>query len=61
MRQVPLYLTPADPGARLVIGADGNPVFQGFANATFTVNIPTSLANSGKAGMILQYGHGHTG
>jgi hypothetical protein len=45
-------------GAHLVLDANGLPVFQGFTNVTFSVQIPNSLVNNGTAGRIVQYGHG---
>ena len=55
--EVPLYTDKKGPGSHLVI-ENGVPVFQGWANTTFTVNIPNSLVANGTAGMILEYGHG---
>lgn len=45
-------------GSHLVLDSNGLPVFQGFANATFSVQIPKSLVVNGTAGRIVQYGHG---
>jgi hypothetical protein len=58
--RVPLYLSSTAPNSTLVIGPDGMPVFQGFANVTFTVVVPASLAQQPQdgEGAVLQYGHG---
>ena len=54
----PYYTNRPGPGSHLVIGSDGNPVFQGYTNVTFSVNIPNILVDNGVAGLVLQYGHG---
>ena len=54
--EIPLYTDQKGPGAHLVIGENGLPVFQEWNTATFTINIPTSATVS--PGMILIYGHG---
>ncbi|XP_065913302.1 uncharacterized protein [Dysidea avara] len=62
--KVPYYTTTTHPGARLVLDDQGLPVYQGLANATFTVLIPHSVANgtykpnTTSSPMIVQYGHG---
>lgn len=56
--QVPRYVDSPLPGAKMVIGPDGKPVFQGMTPIAFTINIPRSLVDQGKQGDILQYGHG---
>jgi hypothetical protein len=55
---VPQYVNSPLPGAKLVLDANGIPVYQGMGTATFTVRIPFSLPGNGTTGMILQYGHG---
>jgi hypothetical protein len=55
---VPLYLDKPDPGASLHFGPDGMPAKNGTATFQFTVQIPNSLVNSGKAGAIIQNAHG---
>ena len=56
--EVPYYTEHPGPNTHLVLGSNGLPVFQGFTNSSFIVNIPVSLASQGKSGMVLQYGHG---
>eukprot|EP00041_Stephanoeca_diplocostata_P006054 m.74074 g.74074 ORF g.74074 m.74074 type:complete len:677 (-) comp16145_c0_seq1:149-2179(-) len=57
---VPMYLNIRGPNkaARLVVDADGNPVYQGDTYATFEVVIPNSLVGSGRVGRFVQFGHG---
>jgi hypothetical protein len=64
---VPLYLTQATPGdlqanppqaPRLVLGSNGLPQQNGTADFPFEVQIPVSLVTAGKAGPIIQNGHG---
>ena len=62
--EVPLYLETAEPGqrARLVLGAGGEPAYQGMASARFIVMIPRSAAGADGRGLgastLAQYGHG---
>ena len=57
--EVPLYLDKPDPGARLVLGADGLPQQNGVASFDFTVVIPQSAYTT--PAIPLQYGHGLLG
>ena len=57
--QVPVYLTKnGAPNSSFVLDTNGMPVFQGYANANFTVLVPQSLVTNGTTGSALQYGHG---
>jgi hypothetical protein len=56
MLSVPLYLTSPHPGSHLVLGDQGVPVFQGFSEFNFTVQVPNSATSQPAA--IFQYGHG---
>lgn len=61
MMYPPLYLNQAAPGksARLVLDADGNPVYQGTMRATFEILIPRSVVGANaKPARVVQYGHG---
>eukprot|EP00010_Vexillifera_abyssalis_P008296 CAMPEP_0201545468 /NCGR_PEP_ID=MMETSP0173_2-20130828/1983_1 /ASSEMBLY_ACC=CAM_ASM_000268 /TAXON_ID=218659 /ORGANISM="Vexillifera sp., Strain DIVA3 564/2" /LENGTH=606 /DNA_ID=CAMNT_0047953875 /DNA_START=216 /DNA_END=2036 /DNA_ORIENTATION=+ len=55
---VPLYLKRKLPGTTLNIGSKGLPEFNGFANYSFTVQIPRSLVDNKTSGGLLHYGHG---
>lgn len=58
--EVPQYVDKQEPGARLVLDSSGRPVFQKFAWADVTIQIPRSLAENpmAKDASIMQYGHG---
>merc|ERR1712100_183017 len=56
--ETPYYTEHPGPNTHLVLDDDGLPVFQGWTNSTFIVNIPVSLVAQGQSGRILQYGHG---
>jgi len=56
--EVPYYTNHPGPGSHLVLDQEGNPVFQGYANCTFLVHIPTSLVANQTSGRVMQYGHG---
>ncbi|MCA9624215.1 MAG: hypothetical protein KC731_34560, partial [Myxococcales bacterium] len=57
---VPLYMESVDPGAKLVLGADGMPMQNGTGEFAFMVQIPNS-ATTGTPGFPLQNGHGLLG
>ncbi len=57
---VPLYLTNAEPGGRLNLGAGGMPVQNGTMELPFLVIIPLSATGAEPAPPI-QYGHGLLG
>jgi len=56
LMSVPLYLTSPNPGSHLVISDQGLPVFQGWSEFNFTVQIPNSATT--KPAALFQYGHG---
>ncbi|MCG3173512.1 MAG: hypothetical protein GMKNLPBB_01709 [Myxococcota bacterium] len=56
--RVPLYLDSVKPGGRLVLDAQENPVFQGWANAPFQAVIPRKAVREGGTLALLHYGHG---
>jgi hypothetical protein len=59
---VPLYLDSPMPGpVHMVLGPDGLPKQNGTMDVEFLVHIPNSLANAGKAGPLVQNGHGLLG
>lgn len=57
---VPLFLSQAGPGGKLVVDERGLPKQNGFADYPFLVQIPNS-ATTGTPGAILQNGHGLLG
>ena len=59
---VPSYMTSVNPNSTLVLDPDtGLPVYQEDSEVPFYVFIPRSLVEEGRAGAILQYGHGLLG
>jgi hypothetical protein len=60
MMKVPLYLDAKGPSGKLVLGADGLPKQNGFAEYEFEVNVPNS-ATKGAPVPLLQNGHGLLG
>lgn len=59
--QVPLYLNSKEPGGTLVLNeTTGLPIFQGFANASFMISVPSAvlLNTSTRRASWLQVGHG---
>ncbi len=58
--RVPLFLSQAEPGGKLVVDENGLPKQNGFADFPFLVQIPNS-ATHGTPGAILQNGHGLLG
>lgn len=56
--EIPLYMTDAFPGARLVLDSNGNPVYQGTAPYRNTILIPRTAQTNPRPLRILQYGHG---
>ena len=55
---VPLYLSDANVGGHMIVGADGLPAKNGTAQFPFEVNIPNSVANAASGAPLLQNGHG---
>lgn len=58
--QMPWYLNQDTPGSsvRLVLDAQGLPVYQGLVPVNFTLLVPKSLVQNRTKGPVLQYGHG---
>lgn len=60
--KIPLYMDGDQPPVRAVFDDDGIPVFQGFAEAPFTVTLPAALAaDDAEPGPLLVFGHGLMG
>eukprot|EP01094_Clydonella_sp_ATCC50884_P010458 TRINITY_DN2011_c0_g1_i3.p1 TRINITY_DN2011_c0_g1~~TRINITY_DN2011_c0_g1_i3.p1 ORF type:complete len:365 (-),score=93.14 TRINITY_DN2011_c0_g1_i3:81-1175(-) len=51
-------MTNSRPGATLVLDGENMPVFQGYTNVSFTVQISNKVVDDGQPGMVVQYGHG---
>ncbi len=58
--KVPLYLDQPGPGGKLVLGADGLPKQNGWADYEFVVHVPHAAKQGQKLGLV-QNGHGLLG
>lgn len=58
--KVPLYLDVPGPGGKMVLGADGLPQQNGFADYEFVVHVP-HIAKMGQKLGLIQNGHGLLG
>lgn len=60
LMHVPLYLDKPGPGGKMVLGDDGLPVQNGWADYEFVVHVPHA-ATKGEKAALLQNGHGLLG
>ncbi|MBT3220249.1 MAG: hypothetical protein HN348_14275 [Proteobacteria bacterium] len=58
---VPMYIEADETEALLTRDEDGMPFYNGDEDAEFMIRVPCSLVEEGRAGPILQYGHGLLG
>ena len=56
--EVPLFLDHGEPGARMRRNEEGHPVAEGTIEVPFTIQIPDTVMDEGKAGRMVQFGHG---
>jgi hypothetical protein len=57
----PLYTEEDKAGTLLTRDADGMPYYNGDTQVPFTIVVPRSLVDEGRAGTLIQYGHGLLG
>jgi hypothetical protein len=55
---VPVYLNEWDLGSVLTRDADGQPYYNGQADAPFILNVPCTLLDDPRPARVIQYGHG---